>query len=261
MAYTLSVRIASLSPAATEALFAAGRGGDIVVTDQFSNFPEEARRLPKLLDHARVDPAKLRAFSPEVVLTATVVQERLAEQLQAQGVSVFHQDPRHLSEVITSWRTLGTLVNAEEGMAVVIADFEGRLKRLKDRAKLLPRPVRVYLEEWHEPPMASGNWVPELAAAAGVNAFPIPAGELSRAVTLEEVRAFDPELIVISWCGAGSLADKALLATRPEWESLSAVRAGRILVIDDSLFNRPGPRLVEGAERLYSAAFELLHGA
>ncbi len=107
--------------------------------------------------------------------------------------------------------------------------------------------------------MASGNWVPEGVPIAGGEQFPIKSGELSRAVTLEEVQAFNPELIVISWCGAGDLAPKQLLLTRAGWDSLPAVSAGKVRVIDDSLLNRPGPRLAEGAQRIYSWLFEMCH--
>lgn len=108
-------------------------------------------------------------------------------------------------------------------------------------------------------PFASGNWVPELAKIAGGTQFPVPAGELSRAVTLEEVAQYDPDLIVISWCGAGSLGDRDLLLQRPGWDRLRAVQSGHVRVIDDSLLNRPGPRLVAGAQRLYGWMFEVLH--
>lgn len=255
------MRIASLSPAATELLFALGKDNEIVVADQFSNFPEEAARLPRLMGHTAVETQKLRAFRPDLVITATVIQEKLAAELKGQGFPVFHQDLRRLPEVFAAWQALATLVDAEAAYRPFIAGIEERFQRLRERTKGLPRQLRVYAEEWHEPPMASGNWVPELAERAGIQLFPITPGELSRAVTLEEVTRFDPELIVISWCGAGSLADRSLVLQRPGWSGLAALQMGNVRVLDDSLLNRPGPRLIDGAERLLSLAFEQLHGA
>ena len=107
--------------------------------------------------------------------------------------------------------------------------------------------------------MVSGNWVPEVLRIAGGVPLPLPPKNPSREVSLEEIRAFDPELIVLSICGAGSLARKELLTQREGWKELRAVREGRVRVIDDSLLNRPGPRLVEGARRLYGWIFEVLH--
>jgi len=253
------MRIASLSPAATEILFLLGRGKDIVCTDQFSNYPEEAKAIPHLRDHQKVDVADIKDHRPELVLTATVVQEKLAAMLKASELPVVHQDPRTLDAVYESIKALGIIVEKEKEAAELVAKMKKEFDAVRQKAKLLPRKPRVYVEEWHLPPMASGNWVPEVVAVAGGIAFPIKPGDLSREVSLAEVQAFDPDLIVISWCGAGRLSDKNLVLKREGWNSLKAVQQGRVRVIDDSLLNRPGPRLAEGAQQLFGWLFELLH--
>ena len=208
--YTPLMRIASLSPAATEIVCALGLGKDIVCTDQFSNFPDEVKGLPHLKDHQKIAVQDLRPFAPDVVLTGTVIQERLAAELKAAGLPVFHQDPRTLAQVYEAIVALGILLEREELARGIVREMEERLHRLQTKVKLLPAKARVYVEEWHLPPMVSGNWVPEIIRAAGGTSFPIEAGTLSREVMLEEVQKFDPDLIVISWCGAGKLAEKKL---------------------------------------------------
>ncbi len=236
-----------------------GKGSEIVCTDQFSNFPLEAKALPHLKDHQKIHPEALGKFSPELVLTGTVVQEKLAAMLKAADFGVVHQDPRTLLQIQESIRQLGAIVDAEQEASRVILDMQQAFNAVKTKARLLPKKPKVYIEEWHLPPMASGNWVPEIVKIAGGEPFPIPTSQLSREVTLQEVQTFDPDLIVISWCGAGSLADKKLLMERTGWEGLKAVQNGHVRVIDDSLLNRPGPRLAEGAQRLYGWLFEMLH--
>jgi iron complex transport system substrate-binding protein len=253
------MRIASLSPAATEILFALGKQEWIVCADQFSNFPEEAKRVPHVRDHQKIRAEDLLVHNPELTLTATVIQERLAGELRKQGLGVVHQDPRTLRDIEESIRQIGILVGAEEQAAKLCTLMRDGLHDVKRKAALLGSKPRVYIEEWHAPPMASGNWVPEIVRIAGGRPFPIADGELSREVTLNEVRSFDPDLIVISWCGAGSLAEKNLLLGRPHWHELRAVSTGNVRVIDDSLLNRPGPRLVEGAQRIFGWLFELMH--
>lgn len=253
------MRIASLSPAATETLFSLGLGDQIVCTDQFSNFPEASRGIPHLKDHQKVDIEALRTHKPEMVLTGTVIQEKLAVELKSAGFTVIHQDPRTINAIYESMRILGALLDADAAAEALVLRMQQGFNDVKKKAGLLPRRTKIYIEEWHQPPMASGNWVPEVARIAGGDQFPIPAGELSREVTLAEVMKHDPDLIVISWCGAGSLADKSLLEKREGWGALRAVQQGSVRVIDDSLLNRPGPRLVEGAQRLYGWLFELLH--
>lgn len=253
------MRIASLSPAATEILFLLGRGKDIVCTDQFSNHPEEAAGIPHLRDHQKVDASAIREHRPDLIFTATVVQEKLAAALKAAELPVIHQDPRTLDTVYDSIKALGIIVEKEKEAAELVTKMKKEFDAVKQKAKLMGRKPKVYVEEWHLPPMASGNWVPEVVAAAGGIAFSIKSGELSREVTLAEVQAFDPDLIVISWCGAGRLSDKNILMKREGWDSLRAVQMNHVKVIDDSLLNRPGPRLAEGAQQLFGWLFEILH--
>ncbi|MBI1812468.1 cobalamin-binding protein [Candidatus Peregrinibacteria bacterium] len=254
------MRIASLSPAATEILFALGCGSQIVCADQFSDFPEETRAIPHLKGHQEIDAEALDAFRPEIVLTGTVIQEKLASNLRSQHLPVIHQDPRTLLQVFDAIRQLGAIFAAEERAAALVLSMQQGLNAVKKKASLLESKPRVYVEEWLNLPMVSGNWVPELIRIAGGQSFPIQPGTLSREVTFEEVQRFDPDLIVISWCGAGVLAEKKLLVEREGWQTLRAIREGRVRVIDDSLLNRPGPRLLEGAQRLYGWMFEMLHG-
>ena len=79
------MRLASLSPAVTEILFALGKEGQIVCRDQFSDFPERAKEIPKLQGHQKIDSEKLRSYKPDLVFTSTVIQQKLAESLREAG--------------------------------------------------------------------------------------------------------------------------------------------------------------------------------
>ena len=70
-------------------------------------------------------------------------------------------------------------------------------------------------------------------------------------MTAEQARAFDPEAIVISWCGVP--LDKYrpdVVLKRPEWQTVSAVRNGRVYCISEAALGRPGPRLIDGVRAL-----------
>jgi len=271
-----TMRIISLSPAVTEILFTLGKAHSLVCRDQFSDYPEAASDIPLVKGHQKIDVQEVLSYKPDLVFASTLVQAKLAEELRAAKLQVIHQDPRSLSEVEHSFLEIGVLLECEERARELSLQFRQTLNEVKKRARALPRHPRVYIEEWHHPPMVSGNWVPEVVKIAG--GIPFDIGTIgkelgsknyevrmdgknppSREVSLQEIQAFDPELIVLSICGAGALAKKELLTDRPGWATLPAVREGRVRVIDDSLLNRPGPRLVEGARRLYSWMFELLH--
>jgi len=139
-------------------------------------------------------------------------------------------------------RATGTPDRAEE------LDRRFREERDRLRAGIEPgnRRPRVYCEEWNKPPSVSGNWVPELMADAGAHYFPIRAGDLSRPVSPEEITAFNPEIVILSICGAGLDQDPDEILNRPGWEGIQAVQDRSVYVLDDSLLNCPGPGLLEG---------------
>ena len=133
----------------------------------------------------------------------------------------------------------------ERGIAVVDG-LTARLRRLAADAPA-PRP-RVAVIEWLAPPMLAGHWVPETIEAAGaVPVGPRP-GEMSPYATWDEIRALDPDAVVVAPCGFDlprTVAEAAPLA-----DTLRGL-APRVLLMDGNAYlNRPGPRLVDAAETI-----------
>ena len=122
-------------------------------------------------------------------------------------------------------------------------------KNQKNNTSKINKP-RVYIEEWHKPPTVSGNWVPNLVKIAGGDYSLIKAGVHSREVTTKQIQKYNPEIIVISICGMSDKVPKEWITKRKGWENLSAVKNNKVFVFDDSLLNRPGPRLMIGLEKL-----------
>ena len=107
--------------------------------------------------------------------------------------------------------------------------------------------------------MVGGHWMHELVeAAGGEHRLGVRDGN-SRPVPWDEVRAYDPEVLVIAPCGfkiPQSERDLGLLARLPGWSETTAVRDGRVFLADgNAFFNRPGPRLVDTAEIVQAAMF------
>jgi iron complex transport system substrate-binding protein len=131
-----------------------------------------------------------------------------------------------------------------------------RIDLIANRTARLPPAQRrsVICLEWTMPLMAAGNWTPKLVEFAGGEAGLAAAGEHSRYVTWDEVRACEPEVLIIAPCGFDlkrSQSEAALLRGLPGFNDLPAVRHGRTFVIDGSAYlNRSGPRLVESLEIL-----------
>jgi iron complex transport system substrate-binding protein len=141
----------------------------------------------------------------------------------------------------------------------VLNDMVGRFARVVATVARRESSPRLAAIEWLEPPMAGGNWMPELIEIAGGISLFATAGQHSPWLNWDALIAADPEVILLLPCGFRidqSLADLPLLAVQPGWAELTAVRRGRVFVIDGHhYFNRPGPRLVESAEMIA----EILH--
>ena len=108
---------------------------------------------------------------------------------------------------------------------------------------------RLYTEEWHTPPTVSANWVPELITLAGGQPLALP-GQWSYPVTDQDVQQFDPDIVITHWCGFGKRSRPQVILQRPGWAQLQAVQQNQLYAVNDSLLNRPGPRLTTGAEAI-----------
>ena len=133
------MRIASLSPAATEILFALGLEKDIVCVDQFSNFPEEAKKIPRVKGHQEIKAEDVKQHAPEIVLTGTVIQQKLAEEFRANDLAVIHQDPRTINEIYESIRQLGVIFQRAKQAEDLVLKMQQGFNAMKKKSALLPR--------------------------------------------------------------------------------------------------------------------------
>ncbi len=105
--------------------------------------------------------------------------------------------------------------------------------------------TKIYVEEWHRPPTIAGNWVPALVKIAG-GASIIKEGVVSHEVNYEQIKRLNPKIVLLSWCGFGDSKSVLELYEQRGWKL-----GAEVYVINDSLLNRPGPRLVEGAREIF----------
>jgi len=238
------MRIISLSPSITEILFALGADDQIVGVTTYCDYPEKAKTKPKMGDWVNIDFDKVKAANPDIVFTSTVVQEKISEKLKSLGLRVVHFDLRRLSDIYGSIRYIGVVSGKTKEAGELVAKMENEFENIWRGANNMKR---VYVEEW--PRFVSCNWVPELIEIAGGVSLG-DSGVLSHKITTNAVKKFNPDIIVISWCGVGTRVPKEKIIERPGWKGIKAVMEDKIYIIDDSLLNRPGPRLVEGARLL-----------
>lgn len=283
------MRVASLLPSATEIVAALGCADRLVGRSHECDFPPGLDTLP-VCTAPRLDlsgsSAQIDARVKQAVAQAASVYEVLQEPLAAARPDlIITQDQCEVCAVsladveaaVCAWTGGATRILSLKPatLADVIGDMErvGAALGLPDRGRAVadglrrrvadltvtpgdPRP-RVACIEWTDPPMAAGNWVPELVHLAGGEDVFGTAGEHAPWIGFGDLAAADPDVIVFMPCGFGleRTLDEArqFRARHPGFGNLKAALAGRVYATDgNSYFNRPGPRLVDSLEILRS---------
>ena len=237
-------RIISLSPAATETLFAIGAGKQVVAVDDQSDYPKRAPRTK--LSGITPNAEAIAGYRPGLV----VVQfdaNKIVEALGALRIRVLVQpSAATLAEAYAQIRQLGLVTGHRRGAASLVA----RMK--KQIAALAASAPRASLSVYHEltPDYYSATsktfigrvyglfGLRNIADAADTSGTGYPQ------LSAEHILASDPDLIVLAdtkCCGQ----TKASVAARPGWSRLTAVQRGAIARIDDSIASRWGPRVVD----------------
>ena len=295
------MRIVSLLPSATEILFALGFDSEIVGVSHECDFPPAARskqvmiqsRIPKHAPPAEidrlvreyvsrgeslyaVDVQALEELNPDLIITQDLCHVCAAspDDLGAalarfpQRPEVLCLNPQDLGDVWRDILWVGEETGRGRAAETLLEQIGERLGRLEEAlagaADASAKMPRVAFLEWLQPFYVGGHWVPEMIALAGGQDILGRVHTPSFRVTLEEIVAAKPEVILISPCGydARKARDEYLaMQHREEWNAIPAVQNCRVYALEASgYFSRPGPRLVTGLEtiaKLFHPAIEV----
>jgi iron complex transport system substrate-binding protein len=247
-------RIVSLTPATTETLFAIGAGARVVgKVEDVANFPPEAAGIPVVATFAGVDIEKIVALNPDLVVSggAGLTQGDAVTQLRAAGIPVVVSYPTKVATAIEGIRTIGAavgLAGAADDLATSMTDRIATLQALAATATTKPR-------VFYEIDVTGGIFTPPVDSIYGelftlANAQQI-GGNASYSISLEELVAADPQVILLGDAAYGATADA--VAARAGWGGMTAVKTGAIYPVDDIVITRPGPRIVDGLAALIRA--------
>lgn len=241
-------RIASLSPAATEILFAIGAGDQVAAVDKFSNYPPEAKTRQQL-DAYQPSVEAIAGTQADLVLLVYDPGD-LVDGLARAGLTVFFlETPTSVDGVLEQIRLLGQATGHLQEAQVLVATMEERIAAIQQRLADVEQGPSLFHEVDNQlytvaPNSFVGNLYTILKAqniAAGTDqAFP----QLSQEAIIEA----DPEVIILGDAAGGESPET--VKARPGWGNISAVKNNRIYVVDPDIVSRPGPRLVDALETL-----------
>lgn len=245
---TKPARIASLTPAATEILFKVGVGPVVVAkAEDIDPFPPEADSLPIVSTFNGVDVEKIVSLEADVIIADSLNPLDAITQLRGLGLPVIVLAATSIDGALHDIELVGDAVGAGEAARDLTASMRARFDQLSAATAGVAKP-RVFYE------IGAGDTiftVPDVSIYAEMlrlaGSTPITT-DSSYAISLEKLVAADPEVILI---GDGSAV--ADVPKRPGWEGMTAVKQGAIVVVNDTIVTRPGPRLVDGLAALIVA--------
>jgi iron complex transport system substrate-binding protein len=161
-------------------------------------------------------------------------------------------DPHDLDDILVSIMDVAEKIERVPQGRKIVASLQNRIDKARNM-KTKTRP-RVLCIEWLDPLFTAGHWVPQMVEyAGGVNGIST-AGQRSRRMDIDEVVAFDPDIIILMPCGfsiARTMKELPSLAADEKWNSLRAVKEGKVYAVDaGAYFSKPGPRTITGLEIL-----------
>lgn len=239
-------RIVSIAPHLTELLFAAGAGSRVVAASAWSDYPEAAKRLPRIGDAVMLDLERIVALKPDlVVVWANGSSPQQLQRLRAAGLPVFSSAGRDLAHIAATLRVLGRLAGTEAAAEARAADFERRLSAL--RATYAGRkPLKVVYQIWSEPLMTVNGAHPisEALALCGARNVFAALPQLVPQVSAEAVIAAHPDAIV-----TGRL-DPSQPDGLDRWRALQSMRGTALVTVDPDTLHRATDRMAAGTEEL-----------
>lgn len=240
---TAPARIASLNPATTELLFALGAGPRLVARTTWDVWPDAARAVPDVGPGLRPNVEAVLARHPDLVVLYASAENRVAaEQLHAAGIKVIALRTDRIADFVRASHELGRATGEDAAAAIVVDTMQRTLARVRAATLHLDHPT-VFWHVWESPiyTIGSGSFLDELLTIGGGTNVYADRSEPSPQVSLEDIIRRNPRVILAGATGKKSLTGSAL------WQSVRAVREGRVFVVDTNLVGRPSVRAGEAA--------------
>lgn len=251
-------RIVSLSPTATETLFAIGAGKQVVAVDDQSDYPKSAPKTT--LSGFTPNVEAIAQYRPDLVLVA-YDSKGLVTALQKLKITVIHHDAaKSFQGAYQQIRQLGLVTDHTPEATRLVRSMKTKIRRIVDGARAKASRLSVYHELTPDFYSATSNtFVGKVYAALGLRNVADAAdasGTGYPQLSAEYIVSTSPDLIVLAdsiCCGQ----KPSTVAARPGWDRINAVRTGSIVRIHDSIASRWGPRLVDFFRALQSALARL----
>ena len=244
-------RVIALAPNITEIIFALKQEHRLKGVTQFSDYPVEARKFPKVGSYVHLDLERIVALKPDLCIAIKDGNPRvLVERLESMGIPVYAVDPRNLNSIMETILAIGRLMNAENTARDLVQTMQTRVVRVQAKVSQAAGRPGVFFQIGISPIVSVGTdtFIHELIEKAGgtnLAAGDTPYPRFSR----EQVLGLSPDVIIITSMARTDIFER-VKEEWSRWPNMPAVQNQKIFIADSNLFDRPSPRLVEAIELL-----------
>lgn len=240
-------RVIAMAPHVTELLFTAGAGDKIVGAVTYSDYPEAARKIPRVGDNRLIDMERVAAMKPDlIVIWMHGGFERQIEGLRKLGIPLFHSEPTKLEGIADNVVRLGQLMGTETVANAAAEDIRQQFAAMTRQYAKRP-PVRLFYQVWDKPlyTLSNKSIVSDaIRLCGGVNIF-ADLKVTAPVVSVEAVLQENPEAIF-----GTSEKDYGSINLWKPYPNMLAVKNNNLFRLEGELLNRAGPRMVTGTKAL-----------
>lgn len=250
------MKVLSLCPSNTEMMEYLGLTHLLAGVDDFSDWPAAIVDLPRLGPDLSINMDLVEQLKPDLVLASLSVpgMEKNVDALINRGIPHIVLNPQSLSDIEQDLIRIAEALGEPKLGIKSAEDFRSRIEKIKAKTGKISKKPSLYWEWWPKPIFTPGNinWLTEISEAAGaINVFHTV--EMASVQTdWEDVLSRKPDFICLAWVGVRKeKVQKNAVTKRPGYELLNFSNDDSILILEEELYCRPSPRLVEGLEKLY----------
>lgn len=245
-------RIVSHVPSITETLFALGLEEKIVGVSDYCDYPEEAKLKPSVGNYFNPSIENIVALDPDLVLTDG--HSESIKQLDSLGITYLVIDPKDIDDIFKDIELLGKVTGTEGKAEKLINDMKKDMSYVSSRVKDAPKVKVFYIIDatdltlpWTVGP---GSFADAFITMAGGENIAAQTQGAWVQFSLEQIVSSDPEIIILPAKHGAAFTSPEVLEGHPVWRGITAVKQGRIYIIDGDLVDRTGPRIIQGLEEM-----------
>lgn len=252
--------IISLSPAATEILFAIGAQNQIAAVSDLSDYPPEATSLPKVggFDGKTLSLETILSFKPDFVYLTDGMHNFLIEPLEQYNIKYYVSSSSSIKDIFSEMIEIGKITGHQEEAENKVASLQKQLQEITNASLSADssenensemKQKKVYYEVWNAPYMSCGSasYINDIIEKAGGKNIFATLPDAYPIVSEETILAENPDIILIPQ-SSGISADS--VKSRNGWNKMQAIQKNQIYLVNDNLLSRPGPRAIEAVQNL-----------